>query len=49
MMGDMNAKIGCEEVDGIVGKWEVPGVNGNGECLVDLCSERGLFLANTFF
>ena len=34
---------------GIVGKWGVPGVNENGECLVDLCAERGLFLANTFF
>ena len=33
----------------IVGKWGVPGVNENGECLVDLCSERGLFLSNTYF
>ena len=49
VMGDMNAKVGCEEVDGIVGKWGVPGVNENGECLVDLCSERGLFLSNTYF
>ena len=49
VMGDMNARVGCEEVDGIVGKWGVPGVNDNGECLVDLCSERGLFLSNTFF
>ena len=49
VMGDLNAKVGCEEVDDIVGKWGVPGVNENGECLVDLCSERGLFLSNTFF
>jgi len=49
VMGDMNAKVGYEEVDGVVGKWGVPGVNENGECLVDVCAERGLFLANTFF
>ncbi len=32
--------------------WEgggVEGVNENGEHLVDVCAERGLFLANTFF
>ncbi len=33
---------------GVVGKWGVEGVNENGEHLVDVCSERGLFLANTF-
>ncbi len=33
---------------GVVEKWEVEGVNENGEHLVDVCSERGLFLANTF-
>ncbi len=33
----------------MVGKWEVDGVNENGEHLVDVCAERGLFLANTFF
>ncbi len=25
------------------------GVNENGQHLVDICAERGLFLANTFF
>ena len=49
VMGDMNAKVGCEEIEGIVGKWGVPGMNENGEYLVDMCAERGLFLANTFF
>lgn len=39
MMGDMNA----------VGKWGIPGKNENGECLVDVCAERGMFLVNTFF
>lgn len=25
------------------------GVNENVECLVDMCAERGLFVANTFY
>ena len=49
VMGDMNAKVGCEEVPGIVGKWGVPGVNENGDSLISMCAEKGLFLANTFF
>ncbi len=34
---------------GVVGKCGVEEVNKNGEHLVDVCAERGLFLANTFF
>ncbi|KAK3895818.1 hypothetical protein Pcinc_000434 [Petrolisthes cinctipes] len=49
MMGDMYGKKGGEEVGSIVGKWGVEGVNEKGEYLVDVCAERGLFLANTFF
>ncbi len=33
----------------MVGKWGVEGVNENGEHLVNVCAERGLFLANSFF
>ncbi len=33
----------------MVGKWGVEGVNENGEHLVDVCTERGLYLANIFF
>lgn len=51
MMGDMNAKVENESVDEVVGEWEVPGRNENGDWLVDIqywvCVERGLFLANT--
>ncbi|MEL7177812.1 MAG: reverse transcriptase domain-containing protein [Pseudomonadota bacterium] len=49
VMGDMNAKVGEEEIEGVVGKWGVAGVNENGEYLVNICAERGLFLANTCF
>ncbi len=34
---------------GVVGQWGLEGVNENGEHLVDVCAERGLFLVNTFF
>ncbi len=49
VFGDVNGKVGNSELAGVVGKWEVEGVNENGEHLVDVCAERGLFLANTFF
>jgi len=32
-----------------VGKFGVPGINGNGECLVEMCAERGLICGNTWF
>ncbi len=48
-MGDMNGRIGRNEIAGVVGKWDVDVINENGEYLVDMCAERGLFLANTFF
>ncbi len=49
MMGNMNAKVRDESVMDVVGKWGIPGKNENGEWLVDICAERGLSLANTFF
>ncbi len=49
LLGDMNARAGSTEIGGVVGKYGVDGVNGNGHYLVDSCAERGLFLTNTFF
>ena len=49
LMGDMNGKVGGHERGRVVGKYGVDGVNENGEMLVDMCAERCLFLANTFF
>ncbi len=45
----MNAKVGSTETGGVVGKYGVDGVHENGQCLVDICAERGLFLSNTSF
>ncbi len=49
LLGDMNARVGSTEIGGVVGKYGVDGVNGNGHYLVDICAERGRFLSNTFF
>ena len=49
VLGDMNAKVGNREVDRVVGKYGVPGVNENGERLVEVCSERRLSIGNTWF
>ncbi len=49
LFGDMNGRVGNSELAGVVGKWRVEGVNENGEDLVDVCAERGLFLVNTYF
>jgi len=37
----MNAKVRDREQDLVVGKLGVPGINKNGECLVEMCAERG--------
>ncbi len=44
LLGEISGRVGCNDV---VGKFGVDGVNENGEHLVDICGERGLFLTNT--
>ncbi len=41
MMVDTNAKEGAECVMDVMGKWGIPGKNGNEEWLVNTCAERG--------
>ncbi len=48
LMGDMNGRVGRNDIAGVVGKWGVDGINENGEHLVDVCAERGLFLQTPF-
>lgn len=40
-------KVGGIEIRGVVLKWNVNEVSGNGQYLADVCAERGLFLAVT--
>ena len=47
VLGDMNAKVGDHEREGVTGKYGVPGVNENGERLVEMCAERRMIIGNT--
>ena len=48
-LGDVNAKVGDREREGIVGKFGVPGTNENGVCLLELCNVRGLIVGKSWF
>ena len=49
VLGDMNARVGDGEVEGVVGKYGVPGENESGERLLDMCVEQELVIGNSFF
>ena len=49
VMGDMNGWVGDVECEGIIGKHGVPGVNDNGERVVDFCAEKEFCIGNTYF
>ena len=49
IVGDMNARVGDGEVEGVVGKFGVSGVTENGRKLIEMCTEKRLSLGNTFF
>ena len=49
VLGDLNARVGDGEVEGVVGKYGVPGENESGERLLDMCVEQELVIGNTFF
>ena len=42
VLGDLNARVGDGEVEGVVGKYGVPGENESGERLLDMCVEQQL-------
>ncbi len=48
-MEDMDARVEGTKIGEAVGGYGVEGVNENGQHLVNICAERGLFLSNTFF
>ena len=49
IVGDMNAKVGNERIEGIIGEHGVPGVDENGEYLIDMCAARGMAVAGTWY
>ena len=49
VLGDLNARVGDGEVEGVVGKYGVPGENESGERLLDMCVEQELVIGNSLF
>ena len=49
VFGDLNARVGHEEVEGVLGKYGVPGGNESGEKLLNMCVEQELVIGNSFF
>ena len=48
-LGDLNARVGDGEVEGVVDKFWVPGENKSSERLSDMCVEQELVIGNSFF
>ena len=49
VLGDLNARVGELEIEGVLGKYGVPGENESGERLLDMCVEKELAVGNSFF
>ena len=49
VLGDLNARVGNEEVHGVMGKYGVLGRSVSGDRLLEMCSEMELVEGNTFF
>ena len=48
LMSDLKAKVGCVQVDNIVGVFGFGTVNGRGEKFKEFCQEKDLVIANTW-
>ena len=49
IIGDWNAKIGCQETPGVTGKFGFGMRNEAGQRLIQFCQENALVIANTLF
>ena len=48
-MGDLNPRVGDEEVENVVGSYGVPDRNESGEKLIELCTEHEMVVGNSLF
>ena len=48
MLGDLNARVGNEEIEGIVGRHGVPERNESGERLLEMCAEEEFVVGNSW-
>ena len=49
IIGDWNAKVGCQETPGVTGKFGLGTRNEAGQKLIEFCQENTLVIANTLF
>ena len=47
IIGDWNAKVGCQEIPGVTGKFGLGVKNEAEQRLIELCQENALVIANT--
>ena len=47
--GDWNAKVGSQEIPGVIGKFGLGVQNEAGQRLIEFCQENALVIANTLF
>ena len=49
IIGDWNAKVGSQEITGIIGKFGLGVQNEAGQRLIEFCQENTLIIGNTLF
>ena len=49
IIGDWNAKIGSQEIPGVMGKFGLGVQNEAGQRLIEFCQQNTLIIANTLF
>ena len=49
IIGDWNAKVGSQEISGVIGKFGLGVQNKAGQRLTEFCQENTLVIANTLF
>ena len=49
IIGDLNAKVGSQEIPGVTGKFGLGVQNEAGQSLTEFCQENVLVIANTLF
>ena len=49
IIGDWNAKVGCQETPGVTGKFGLGVWNEAGQRLIEFCQENALIIRNTLF
>ena len=49
IIGDWNAKVGSQEIPGVIGKFGLGVQNEAGQRLIEFCQENALVIANTLF